>query len=203
MTSSSRAEVARVAAAILRDKRATTIVDAIRVAAERAGCSPQAIAVSDVRQHLRAMALESLGDVGYGRHVAEVLTKAEEVMTLLSTLSGEPSTALVGRAARRDIDGDPTCRVRVWTDETIGEIAALVVAAGYNEPAFATIESRFGRLSQLVFADDNVELRVTRCPVAAGVPRDLDFKTGQRVASLTLDSLRQVIADLQMPPSLQ
>ncbi|MDZ4830715.1 MAG: hypothetical protein SGJ09_11025 [Phycisphaerae bacterium] len=198
MSRVSRTDVARAAAAILRDGRAATLAEAIRLAAERAGVHTGSVAIADVREHVRAMALEALGDVGYRGHVADVLGKAEEAMTLLTTLPSEPRSVLLGRAARGEVDGDPMCRIRVFTNVDVGDIAALFVSAGYDEPSFDTVESRFGRLSQIVMVDDNVELRVTRCPIAADVPSDADLRTGARVTALTLDALRRMITELRV-----
>ncbi|MFO0829206.1 MAG: hypothetical protein U0572_13785 [Phycisphaerales bacterium] len=190
-------DAARRAAALLRDGRAKSLDEAIAIAAERAGLAASEVAVADVRRHAQAMLMQELGDDGYRRHVADVLTRAEEAMTLLSTLPDEPATSLVGRAVRGEVDADPRCRIRVWTDADIGDIAAMFVAAGYAEPEFATVETRWGRLAQLVVDDDGVELRVTRCPPNARVPRDVSLTTKHAVPSASIDEVRTAIERLR------
>jgi hypothetical protein len=143
------------------------------------------------------MALEALGDSGYRKRVAEVLERAEEMMTLLGTLPGEPRAVLVGRAARGQVDADPCCRIRVETSEDLSVIAQRIVEAGYEEPAFATVDSRFGRLGRLDVMDGGVELRVVRCPPSQRIPFDQDLRSTAKIPSIDADELRRMLKGLR------
>lgn len=140
--------------------------------------------------------MEEIGADGYRMRLAEILGKAEAAMALLETLPGEPISALVGRTARGQIDGDASCRIRVHTDRSSAEIAARLVEAGYAEPAFGSVESRFGRLEQVIVDDDGVEVRITRCPSAMRVPDGEDLRSGAKIPSLDAAGLRKTIAAL-------
>ncbi|MDZ4755442.1 MAG: hypothetical protein SGJ11_13225 [Phycisphaerae bacterium] len=195
-----RDEIARHAARLLRDGKAENVRDAIRLAQasaqRRAGgtLATEVIQPGLVREHVRGLALEALGDAGYRAHVDAVLAQAEEVMTLLVTQLGEPNAVLVGRTARAQVDGDPCCRIRVETDESPGTIAAVLVAAGYEEPVFGTTESRYGRLARLSFVDEGVAFRIVRCPPGMRIALTRDLKSDKPVPALTLDAIRRMLA---------
>lgn len=199
-------EIARDAARLLTDSifgggRVTSAADAIRAAAARRRAEPSTVPLALVREHVRGLAMETLGVAGYSAHVADILERAEELMTLLSHSGAdrglEPRTALVGRAARGQVDADPTCRIRVETTRTDAELADLIVAAGYEEPRFETVDSRFGRLSAIVVDDDGVTHRVMRCPPSMRIPFDRDLRSGQPIPSLDLEGLRRAIDALR------
>jgi hypothetical protein len=208
LSDSERDDVAREAARLLRDGRAPDVAGAIRAALrERPGAAEVPLAL--VREHARGLALEALGLAGYRQQIAGLLERAEETMTLLATqLTGkwgteratpvtEARAALVGRSARGQLDADPCCRIRIETDAPIGEIAALLVSAGVEEPTFSTIETRFGRLDQLSFDDEGLKTKVTRCPPGCRVPLDADLKQTGRVPSMDLQALRQLLLALR------
>ncbi len=200
--SNRRDEIARAAARLLRDGKAENIADALGLAM-RGQPAIDAIPHGLVREHVRGFAMEALGDVGYREHVVAILAQAEEIMTLLEMLSAglgsEARTALIGRAARGQVDADPCCRIRVETDEPAGIIAALLVDAGYEEPTFATTETRHGRLTRLDFNDGLVAFRLTRCPPSMRIAFDTDLVTGKPVPSLDLAGVRRLVR-MQSPP---
>ncbi len=173
--------------------------EAIRAALAKAGPDATADGVTAglVREHARGLALERLGEVGYREHVAEILGQAEEMMALLETLPGEPRVVLVGRAARGQVDADPCCRLRVESDLDLAEIAARIVEAGYDEPSFGTVETRFGRLARLTLVDQGVEHRILRCPPAMRIPLDGDLREHGTVPTLDHAALSRLIAGLQ------
>lgn len=210
-----RDEIAREAARLLRDGRAEDIPSAIR-AALRGAPGAEEIPASSVREHARGLALEALGAEAYREQVAEVLDRAEETMTLLATQLavhpgaaasragaariGDAPVALVGRAAKAQVDADPCCRIRVETDRPVGDIAALLVSAGLDEPAFSTLETRWGRLDRLVVDDGGVETRILRLPPSMSIPLDANLagNTPVRVPSLDLGALRRLIGAMRM-----
>jgi hypothetical protein len=193
---SKRDEVARDAARLLRDGRATDVKSAIRSALRGAEGADE-VSVARVREHARGLALEAMGSSGYSEHVAAILSRAEETMTLLAAQlagrSGEAPVALIGRAARGLIDADPCCRIRVETDRSIGDIAAVLVEAGLPEPEFSTVETRFGRLGRLTFDDDGLETKVVRLPPGMNVPLDADFRSSATIPALDLEAVRRLV----------
>ena len=84
-------------------------------------------------------------------------------MTVLDESMPEGNTLLVGRAAEGHIDAWLRVYVRFYTETPIGEVADVLVAFGYDEPAFETVSTRVGRLNRLILDDDGVEVVVTRC----------------------------------------
>lgn len=203
-------EIARDAARLLTDSifaggRVASAAEAIRTAAARRNAEPSTVPLALVREHVRGLAMETLGVAGYAAHVADILERAEELMTLLAHVGAgwgaerciEPRLALVGRAAKGQVDADPTCRIRVETTRTDAELADLIVAAGYEEPRFETVDSRFGRLSAIVVDDDGVTHRVMRCPPSMRIPFDRDLRSGHPIPSVDLDGLRRAIDALR------
>jgi hypothetical protein len=163
----------------------------------------QRVSASMVREHARGLALEALGAQGYDAFVASMLSRAEETMTLLVTQLGgpavEPRCVLVGRAARGEVDADPILRIRIETDAPPGAIAALLVAAGMDEPTFSSVQTRFGRLDRLEVDDEGVCTRILRLPPAMGVPLDADLRaeraSDKPVPTLSLAALRAALAE--------
>lgn len=199
LSESQRDEVARDAARLLRDGRAASVADAVR-AALRGGGGAEQVSVARVRDHARGLAMEALGAQGYEAHVASVLARAEETMTLLATqlatAAGEPPVVLVGRAANAQIDADPCCRIRVQTHEPIGILAAVLVDAGMEEPSFAIVETRFGRLDQLLLDDAGVDTRILRIPPTMRLPLNADLRQDRTVPTLSLEGVRGLLASL-------
>ncbi|MCP3905653.1 MAG: hypothetical protein GY715_18660 [Planctomycetes bacterium] len=147
-----------------------------------------------VREHAQGMAMQALGREGYAEQVRDVWRIAEEIMTVLERVVPDGELLLAGRAARGQIDGGVTIHVRVYTDQSIGEIAAALVEHGYEEPAFETARSRFGCLDRIRFVEACRDIVVTRCP--AGLPaaarrRDRDLFQGRPIATATLEDLRK------------
>jgi hypothetical protein len=207
LSNARRDEVARDAARLLRDGRAQDIHSAVR-AALRGNPGADEVTAGMVREHARGLALEELGASGYRQHVAEVLERAEETMTLLATQLGnstsgwvgETPVALIGRAARGLVDADPVCRIRVVSDAPVGDIAAILVAAGVEEPSFSTMETRFGRLDRLTFDDAGVETKILRLPPAMRIPLHADLQSDRPTASvpaIDLVGVRRLLSALR------
>ncbi len=216
-----RDEIARHAARLLRDGAAKDIPSAVRtamIARGRSGAElergTRRISAAMVREHARGLALEALGATGYDRLVASILGRAEETMTLLATQlggrAGEARCVLVGRAARGEVDADPVVRIRVETDAAPGEIAAVLVAAGMDEPQFSSVETRYGRLDRLEVDDEGLCTRITRLPPSMGIPLDADLRAergaDKSVPALSLAAIRHALgtdADEHSPNDLR
>ncbi len=184
--------IAAEAARLLDAGRAADIDDAIRTAAELLGYEHAPLpGAGRVRNHARALAMQSLGEEGYRESVRAVWEIAERLMTVLEEAMPDADQLLVGRAAEGLIDAGVTVHIRLYTEESIGEVARTLVEYGYDEPAFETAETRLGRLSQLKLVDDGIEIVVTRLlPHMAG-PEKVDLFTGKPLRSATLEELRR------------
>jgi hypothetical protein len=157
------------------------------MAAARLGAGPHARPGHGlVREHLRGMAMQSMGDAAYQNLVRRAMQVAEEIMTVLE----EHQPVLVGRAAKGYIDGGATLHIRVHTALSIGDLAAALVDAGYEEPSFETVNTRFGRLSRLRFEEEGCEAVVTRCPPQQAAVPERSLYRDERVESIDLRALR-------------
>lgn len=156
--------IAMEAARLYAAGEASTVRDAVALAAERLGLDDGPLpGEGRVRQHIQAREMQRLGDDGYRAGVAEVFRAVEHLMTALVEGLDDAEPMLVGRAARGHVDGDLRLHVRVYTEQPIDRIAAVLVGFGHTEPQFATADTRFGRLSRLILSEDDRELVVTRC----------------------------------------
>jgi len=134
-----------------------------------------------------------IGESGHRDLTRERQGMAEEIMTLLDTQLAPEGLWLVGRGARGHFDGDSVIRVRFHGHADIGEIAALLVEAGFEEPSFETLESRWGRLSQLRFNNGEVVCVITRCPPTQVLDPALDLVTGHPTRRVDLHALRRTL----------
>ncbi|MHC4615443.1 MAG: hypothetical protein ACYTAU_17930 [Planctomycetota bacterium] len=146
--------IAREAARLIQSSRASSIGEAIRVAADMLGIRDAELpGHGRVRKHAQALSMQALGDVGYADSVRRVWQVAERVMTVLDQAMPRADPLLVGRAAQGRIDGGVTVHVRLYTDAPIGDVAAALVEFGYDEPSFETANTRLGRLNRVRLED--------------------------------------------------
>ena len=184
-----RLAVARAAARLLVSGEATSVEAAIQRARQGRPGAPAPTA-AEVRRHRRAAAESALGDAGYRAMVQGRLQVAEELMTLLEHAFAPATTLLAGRAARGHVDADPTLHVRLLGEASIGDVAAVLVEQGYEEPAFETLHGIWGRLDRIRFREGGVECVITRCPPRQVADPTRDLATGGAVPLLTLEALR-------------
>jgi hypothetical protein len=188
--------IAREAARLIDSSRAANIGEAIRAAAEALGFRDADLpGHGRVRKHARALAMQALGDTGYAESVRRVWVVAERLMTVLDQAVPHADSLLVGRAARGLIDGGVTVHVRLYTDAPIGDLAAALVEFGYEEPAFATVNTRLGRLNRVRFEDDGIELVLTRCLPNMAASGDRDLFSGRPIRTATLADVRRKLAE--------
>jgi len=191
-----RDEIAQRAAKLLLERGAVGVRRAIELAGTQLGFRADVWpSAALVRQHAQALTERDLGTGGHHELTRARLRIAEEIMTLLETQLAPKELWLVGRAARGQLDADPSVRVRYHGSAEIGEIAAVLVDAGFDEPTFEVLESRWGRLSQLRFRDGDVECVIVRCPPAQVTDSSLDLVTGRPTRRVSLEKLRRVIDD--------
>lgn len=151
---------------------------------------------NQVRRHLQALAQERLGLEGYRAELAAILSVASEAMEALERRIAGCTTSLAGRAAGGRLDGEVDLHIRASTAATVGELAEVMVAEGFEEPRFETVEARCGRLDRLRFDQDGIEVCVTRCPPGQVVPGRADLVTGRPIDVLDLAELDRIIEDL-------
>ena len=188
-------EIARQAARILLDGRAAGIHEAIDLAvtASSHDGAPRP-GEGRVRHHLSLMAMQAQGAEAYGRSVAAVLARAEQVMTTLEHAFEDLETRLAGRAARGLVDGGGPMHLRILTEQPVEAIGGALVELGYDEPAFGTLRSRFGVLSRLRVRDEDCEFLLTRCPPGLVPDEASNLVSGRPVPLLDLAGVRLLVA---------
>ena len=171
-------DIARAAARLIAVGDVSDIDRAIRVAAETPG---------------QGMALQAFGDAGYEEAVRDVWRVTEGLMTVIEADVVGATCLLAGRAARGQIDAGVTAHLRVYTDAAIRDIVEVLVGYGYEEPAFETANTRFGRLDRVRFDEKDVEIVITRCPADLyhRGERDRDLFKGKPVEIATLAEVRE------------
>jgi hypothetical protein len=112
-------------------------------------------------------------------------------MSVFEHVMPDATTMLVGRAAQGFFDAGVTIHVRLYTRQDIGELARILVEYGYDEPEFATSETRHGRLSQLRLKEGDFEIAITRCLPEMKVQSKTDLFTGEPIETLSLSALRR------------
>jgi len=193
-------EIAREAARLIETGKAGSIREAIERAAEvlhyQGEPRPGALRV---RQHAQAMAMQALGDEGYADMRRELWRIAEELMTALEETAPRQrdaaaiDTLLVGRAAAGLLDAGVTVQIRLYTERSIAELAAMLVEFGYDEPSFDTVHTAYGPVNRIKIEDEGQAIVLTRCPPSLGISKTVDMFTGKAITALTLSGLRQVL----------
>lgn len=184
--------IAQEAARRLRDGKARDIADAIRGAVGHlrlrdADLPSHAL----VRQVTQAMQQAEFGAEAYAESVHARDRQLVSVMELLAQ-SLDAHVTVAGRAARGEFDADPRAHLRIVTDRRIGAVATALVAAGWDEPEFTTLDTTFGRCDQLHSQKEGLALTLTRIPTALASHADdaHDIVTGKPTAVTTAAQVR-------------
>ncbi len=184
--------IAHEAARRLREGKAHDIADAIRGAVGHlrlrdADLPSHAL----VRQVTQAMQQAEFGAEAYAESVQARDRQLIDVMELLAQAL-DAYVTVAGRAARGEFDADPRAHLRIVTDRRIGAAAAALVAAGWDEPEFTTLETTFGRCDQLHSRKEGLALTLTRIPTALAPHGDdaHDMVTGKPTLVATAAQVR-------------
>lgn len=188
-------EIAREAARLIETGRVDRIDQAIHDASHALGHRGVALpGHGRVRKHAQAMAMQALGEEVYLQRRRRMLEVAEEMLAAIDHALPEVDALLVGRAAEGHIDAGVTIHLRLYTRQSLTEIVKTLVDLGYHEPTFETANTRFGRLDQVRFSDDDdFEIVLTRCLPEMHAARSDDLFTGEPVAVRTLAELRKAL----------
>lgn len=183
--------IAREAARLIETGCTSDVGEAVRLAARALGAedAPRP-GPGRVRRHAQAMSMQALGSAAYADRVDAILDVAEALLTSIEHALPDAEAVLVGRAARGQVDGDVTLHVRVYTDRRISSLAEALVELGYEEPAFETAQTRQGRFDRLKFAEEGIDVVVTRCPPATARGHR-DLFSGRAVPAATAEDLRR------------
>jgi hypothetical protein len=187
--------IAQEAARLLLSKRADDVHAAVRLAMEQlrvTGLRPPS--VSMVKRHVSALSMQALGDEGYAGLAVEALRVAEDVMTILDERFEPIELLLMGKLADDRHEPLDAIHLRIYTRAKIGDIAAVLVEFGYEEPRFETATTRFGRLDRLRFVEGGFELTLTRCLPDTLDQAGTDLFTGRPIAEMRLEKLRKRLA---------
>ena len=184
--------IAQEAARRLREGKAHDIADAIRGAVGHlrlrdADLPSHAL----VRQVTQAMQQAEFGAEAYADSVQARDRQLIDVMEMLAQAL-DAHVTVAGRAARGEFDADPRAHLRIVTDRRIGAAATALVAAGWDEPEFTTLDTSFGRCDQLHSQKKGLALTLTRIPTALASHADdaHDIVTGKLTAVATAAQVR-------------
>ncbi|MCZ6835154.1 MAG: hypothetical protein O7G85_05205 [Planctomycetota bacterium] len=192
--------IAREAARLYEYGTADSLDQAIQSAAEHLGLTEINLpGVGRVRKHLQGMSMQAMGSEAYADHVREVMGQAEAMMTLLEESYDDVSTMLMGRAARGLIDGGVVLHIRLYTRQSVAELARCLVEHGYAEPTFETASTNLGRLDRIRILDEGYDLVLTRCLPEMSNASHLDLFSGNAIDSVDLEGLRRRIEHLRVP----
>lgn len=189
-------EIAREAARLIENGRVDRIDQAIYIASHGLGYRGVPLpGHGRVRKHAQAMAMQALGEEAYVQRRRRMLEVAEEILAAIDHALPEVEALLVGRAAEGHIDAGVTIHIRLYMRQALIEIVRALADMGYDEPAFETANTRFGRLDQARFSDDDdFEIVLTRCLPEMYASRREDLFTGEPIALRTLAQLRTPLA---------
>ena len=109
------------------------------------------------------MLLQANGDRAYASYTLSVLAQVEEYMYSLEYHLPATRTWLVGRVVDGCVDPATTIHIRVYSDISIGEIAALLEEFCDGETRIESVRTRRGWRERLVFQDHGHRYVLTRC----------------------------------------
>ena len=185
-------QIAQEAALRLREGKAHDIADAIRGAVGHLRLRDAELpSHALVRQVTQAMQQAEIGTQAYAESLQARDRQLVDVMELLAQAL-DAHVTVAGRAARGEFDADPRAHLRIVTDRRIGAAAAALVAAGWDEPEFTTLDSTFGRCDQLHSQKEGLALTLTRIPTALSPHADdaHDIVTGKPTVVATAAQVR-------------
>jgi hypothetical protein len=192
-------QIAREAARIIGKGRTDDIPTAIRLATSALGLQGVPIpGAGRVRKHAQAMTMQALGEAAYAQARTNLWRIAEQVMAVFEHAMPDAASLLVGRAAQGFFDAGVTVHIRLYTRIDVGAIASALVEYGYDEPEFSTVETRKGRLSQVRFKDESLDIVVTRCMPELKGEASLDLVTGKTIEVIGLEALRRRLDEIEM-----
>ena len=103
---------------------------------------------------------------------------------------------VMGRAAQSLFDGPGRIHLRLFTDDELVDLAERLVTLGYEEPSFHTVETQYGRMSQLHFRESSLDFCLTMIRGSIRFNEQEDLFTGKRVASVQAQDLQAMIEKL-------
>lgn len=192
-------EIARTAVRALLAGRASSVDEAIDLAAETHGMDRRAPRPSRAQLRAHAQALEESegGDLARRLRIEETFGEILRVLSILDEVRivvdpdsadhGPP--AVYGRAARGEFDLDPAVHIRVVTGVPSHTLAQALSDAGFGETAVGTIRTRYGHLDEITFETARAAYAVTRIPPRAAVAPHLDLVRGKPVESADSEAI--------------
>ena len=185
-------QIAREAARLIGDGRTDDVSTAIRMATDALGLrGVPAPGAGRVRKHAQAMTMQALGEAAYAETRVRIWRIAEQAMSVFEHLMPDATALLVGRAAQGFFDAGVTVHIRLYTRQSVSDIASALVEYGYDEPQFETAQSRHGRLSQIRFLDEGIDLVVTRCMPELKSDASADLFSGKPIETMEITALRR------------
>ena len=195
-------EIARASVRALLAGRADSVDAAIdlAMAESRAPHGGQRPSRAQLRAHAQAIEESEEGEISRALRIEATLQEALDVLstleeTLISADPGRsdertaPAPAVYGRAARGELDLDPSVHIRVVTALPPHVLAQALSDAGFGETEVRTIETRYGRLDEIVFDGRHAAYRIARIPPRARIDPRTDLVRGRPVESAGFEEL--------------
>ena len=190
-------QIARMAAELLAKDSTSSIDEAAQAARSQLGLLEVPLPSRGlVRQHCRAWAQALLGEQGYKNSIKEKLVVIAQLADSLLYIKPEIRIMVMGRAAQSLFDGPGRIHLRLFTDDELVDLAERLVTLGYEEPSFHTVETQYGRMSQLHFRESSLDFCLTMIRGSIRFNEQEDLFTGKRVASVQAQDLQAMIEKL-------
>lgn len=185
------AELAREAVRLLAERRAAGIEEAIdrAYAATRVDPSTRRPTRAELRAHAQAFEESEHGEAGRLLRIDATLVEISEVLAHLEETviardadgAERPPPEVYGRAAKGELDLDPTVHIRVTTTLPVSVLAQALFDAGFGDPLCRSVATRHGRLDEIAFEGACAEYRIVRIPPRLKTDPDLDLVRGHPV----------------------
>ncbi|MDG2055509.1 MAG: hypothetical protein P8J86_12480 [Phycisphaerales bacterium] len=190
-------QIARLAAELLVEDSTSSIDQAVQSARSQLGLLDVPLPSRGlVRQHCRAWAQAVLGEQGYKNSIKEKLVVIAQLADSLLYLQPEIRIMVMGRAAQSLFDGPGRVHLRLFTDDELVDLAERLVTLGYEEPSFHTVDTQYGRMTQLHFRESTLDFCLTMIRSSIRFNEQEDLFTGKQVASVQVQELRAMIQEL-------
>ena len=195
--------LARRAAALIRDGRATTVFEAIK----QAQASPEVpadarVTPAQVRRHLEAMNMAREGWDGWQQQKQARLEEVEQFLALLEHLFDRlGKVRIAGRAARGEVDPGDNVHVRLWVDRDLAEVMEAMEVVGVPEHGSRSVRAEAAcgvtRLSTLSYPGDTIQIIVTLCPQRAIASSPRNLTTGRPLSTVSPSEFRRFLSGPQ------
>ncbi|MEE3001373.1 MAG: hypothetical protein VX908_01630 [Planctomycetota bacterium] len=177
--------IARHAARLLHENRVRTISSAIHAARDAESIENVPLpGRGQVRRHLAAMRMQSLGSEGYMQLQKDMLIAIDECLARLSWEAGDIEWRITGRAAEARFDGSDAVHIRFLASIDDPTMCDLLEQQGFEVTRVGSRMSRHGRLNEINAESGVLDIVLLRCPDRSRLLDPLNLVTGRPIPML-------------------